>query len=193
MDRSQLEHIVRAAAAILDTGDFVVVGSQSILGMYPQPPAPLVQSMEVDLYPRYQPERSEILSAALGELSPFHETFGIYADGVSETTAKLPDGWRDRLVELRNDNTNGATAWCIDPTDLAIAKHAAGREKDIAFVATMVRHQMLDRSAFLERLETVDIPVRHREAIATRFRKQVADASAEETSVRDRRHDPSSS
>ena len=40
----------------------------------------------------------------------------------------LPSGWRDRLVPLRNPNTRGATGWCLEVHDLAIAK-VAGREK----------------------------------------------------------------
>ena len=79
MERSQLEHIIRAAAAILDTDEFIVVGSQSILGAYPDAPASLKVSVEADLYPRLHPERSETL-AAIGELSPFHDTFNIYAE-----------------------------------------------------------------------------------------------------------------
>ena len=79
MERSQLEHIIRAAAAILDTDEFIVVGSQSILGAHPDAPASLTVSIEADLYPRLHPERSEAL-AAIGELSPFHHTFNIYAE-----------------------------------------------------------------------------------------------------------------
>ena len=65
----------------------------------------------------------------MGELSPFFDAFGIFADGVSPETSKLPEGWRDRLVKVQNENTNGAIGWCLDPTDLAIAKHVAGEEE----------------------------------------------------------------
>lgn len=175
MERSQLEHIIRAAAAILDTDEFIVVGSQSILGAHPDAPASLKVSIEADLYPRLHPERSEAL-AAIGELSPFHDTFNIYADGVSEETATLPEGWRDRLVKVQNKNTNGATAWCLDPTDLAIAKHVAGRDKDIAFTAAMAQHGMIDASAFVERLKTVDLTPEHRDRVLARFGAQAAEA-----------------
>ena len=112
MDRSQLEHIIRCAAAILDTKEFVVVGSQSILGAYPRCPSDLAESMEADLYPMRDPGKSEILSAVLGELSPFHETFGIYADGVSETTATLPE--QSKPVQCRQAvaRTSRFTAAC---------------------------------------------------------------------------------
>ena len=45
----------------------------------------------------------------MGELSPFFEAFGIYTDGVSPETAKLPKGWRKRQVKVQNENTNGAS------------------------------------------------------------------------------------
>ena len=61
-------------------------------------------------------------------------------------------------------------------TDLAIAKHIAGREKDIQFTAAMARHGMIDESAFVERLETVDVPPGHRERVLGRFTAQVAAA-----------------
>ena len=169
MNRSQLEHIIRASAAILGTDQFVIVGSQSILGAYPSVPRALAESVEADLYPIDEPANAEVLSATIGEESHFHGAFGVYADGVSEETSILPAGWRDRLVKVQNENTNGAIGWCLDPTDLAIAKHIAGREKDIHFTAAMAHHGMIDESAFVERLETVDIPPDHRERILRRF------------------------
>lgn len=38
MKRADLEHIIRAAGAIAETTELVVLGSQSILGLYPSPP-----------------------------------------------------------------------------------------------------------------------------------------------------------
>lgn len=176
MNRSQLEHIIRASAAILGTDQFVIVGSQSILGAYPSIPPALAESVEADLYPLNEPANAEILSATIGEESHFHGTFGVYADGVSEETSILPDGWRDRLFKVQNDNTNGAIGWCLDPTDLAIAKLIAGREKDIRFTAAMAHHGMIDESAFVERLETVDITPGQRERVRRRFAAQTKTA-----------------
>lgn len=47
----------------------------------------------------------------MGELSPFFVAFGIFAAGVSPETSKLPEGWRDRLVKVQKENTNGAIGW----------------------------------------------------------------------------------
>jgi hypothetical protein len=41
MNRDQLEHVIRAAAAISEDDEIYVFGSQSILGAYPDPPPEL--------------------------------------------------------------------------------------------------------------------------------------------------------
>ena len=61
MNRQELEHIVRAAAAITSQNEFIIVGSQSILGKFPDAPRSLRQSMELDIYPKGRPELAELL------------------------------------------------------------------------------------------------------------------------------------
>jgi hypothetical protein len=39
MTRAELEHIIRAAAGNVNARDIVVIGSQSILGSYPDAPS----------------------------------------------------------------------------------------------------------------------------------------------------------
>jgi len=94
MTREQLEHIIRASATIADDDEIVVIGSQAVLGQFPDAPEELCRSMEADVWPRNHPERWELVDGSIGELSPFHETFGYYAQGVGPETAVLPDGWR---------------------------------------------------------------------------------------------------
>jgi hypothetical protein len=38
MQRHQLEHIIRAAAGITGADRFVIIGSQALLGQFPQAP-----------------------------------------------------------------------------------------------------------------------------------------------------------
>ncbi len=45
MTRGQLEHLVRAAATIADDREIVVIGSQAVLGQFPQAPAELLVSV----------------------------------------------------------------------------------------------------------------------------------------------------
>ncbi|HEY5892333.1 MAG TPA: DUF6036 family nucleotidyltransferase [Chthoniobacterales bacterium] len=72
------------------------------------------------------------------------------------TTAKLPAGWEDRLVRFSNENTNGATACCLAPADLAFAKLADGREKDLDFVAELSRHHLIKPSILLGYIELIE-------------------------------------
>ena len=51
MQRHELEHIIRAASEIANEYDIVVVGSQSILGQFPDAPSELLKSSEADVYP----------------------------------------------------------------------------------------------------------------------------------------------
>ena len=164
MTRKQLEHIIRASAATADVNEIVVIGSQSILGSFPDAPPELTQSIEADVFPKSSPERSIVIDGAIGELSLFHETFGYYAHGVDDTTATLPDGWTGRLVPIHTSTE--ATGWCLDPHDLAVSKLAAGREKDIEFVSGMLRAGLISVDVVRKRLaETPRLPA-ERAAIA---------------------------
>ncbi|MBE7503121.1 MAG: hypothetical protein HS113_23125 [Verrucomicrobiales bacterium] len=151
MKRADLEHILRACKGTTGETEFIVVGSQAILGKFPDAPRVLRQSMELDIYPRHRPELADLIEGSLGRYSQFDQTFGFHADGVSPTTATLPIGWEDRLVKVWNENTGGAIGWCLDPHDLAFSKLAARREKDLAFVAALVRHKMI-RPSILDAL-----------------------------------------
>ena len=150
MTRDQLEHILRAASAITKQGRFVVVGSQSILGAIPEPPGVLGYSAEADIYPLDAPELSDLIDGSIGEGSPFHETFGYYAQGVGPETAVLPDGWQHRLNQVR-DPVTLADGFCLDPTDMAASKLVAWREKDQSFLAAMLESKMIDHASLEQR------------------------------------------
>ena len=62
MRRDQLEHIIRAAADVTKQKDLIIIGSQAILGQYPNAPESLLVSMEADIYapgaPHLAPRKS---------------------------------------------------------------------------------------------------------------------------------------
>ena len=153
MNRAQLEHVIRAAASIADDREIVVLGSQAILGRYPDAPPALCVSEDVDLYPRNHPDRSEVVDGAIGELSAFHETFGYYAHGVGPETAILPAGWESRLVRVEGPGTAGAVGLCLDPHDLAISKLMAGREKDLEYLRVAADSGLLNRETLFRLID----------------------------------------
>ncbi|MCC6811325.1 MAG: hypothetical protein IT381_28095 [Deltaproteobacteria bacterium] len=152
MTRAELEHAIRAAGGISGDRELYIVGSQAILGAFPDAHPELLRSMEVDIAPKNKPELEEVIEGAVGELSIFHSTFGFYIDGVDITAIKLPSGWQARLVAVSNPNTNGYTGLCLEPIDLAISKLYAGREKDVEFVRVMLREALISRADLAARL-----------------------------------------
>ncbi len=169
MQRSELEHVIRASGEIADDDEFIVIGSQAILGQFPDAPAKLLMSMETDIYPKNSPELADKIDGAIGEGSHFHATHGYYAQGVGPETATLPKGWRDRLLPVKNENANGITGLCLAVHDLAISKLVANRPKDKAFVSTLVYHEMISHGTMLQRLSETDLTDRERSRINLRI------------------------
>jgi len=86
--------------------EFICVGSQAILGQYPDAPRELRMSMELDLHPKAHPEKSALIDGAMGELSPFHATFHYYAHGDSQNIsdpvlARLVTSWPNLSEERK--------------------------------------------------------------------------------------------
>ena len=161
MRREQLEHVLRAACTVTAEEVTLVIGSQAILGSFPEDALPeaAVRSIEVDLTFLDDPgdKKSDLVDGALGELSQFHETFGYYAQGVSVTTAVLPAGWRERLVTFRSPGTRPGQALCLEPHDLVVSKLVAHREKDQEFAAELLHAGLARPETLHERIESTPI------------------------------------
>lgn len=153
MQRSEVEHVLRAAAAISQEKSFVLVGSQAVLLLLEKPPAALLLSAELDLYPALHPEKSDLIDGAIGALSTFHDTFGYHADGVGPETAVMPPDWmrRAHLTYLGE-----VTAICPELHDLAVSKCVAGRDKDADFVRVLIQAGLLDFNTLKERIGMLD-------------------------------------
>lgn len=161
MRRDELAHLLRAAARIADDGDILVVGSQAILGSFAEDELPEVAwlSVEADLAFFDEAgglEKADKVDGAIGELSQFHETHSYYAQGVDLTTAKLPNGWQDRLVDFSRDDASPAHAKCLEKHDLVIAKLVAMREKDLAFATALIDAGLVDLDVLQRRALELD-------------------------------------
>lgn len=105
MRREQLEHLLRAASTVVGERDILVIGSQSILGTFPDADLPLeaTTSIEADLAFLDDPadEKADQVDGAIGELSKFHETYGYYAQGVSVACRRHRRRWFPAAVAAR--------------------------------------------------------------------------------------------
>lgn len=164
MLKRQLDHVLRAAGRITGEKIFIIIGSQALHALHPDLPDDIIRSAEVDLIASQKTDRTEWLNA-IGADSPFHESFGYYADPVDETTATLPKGWKKRLIGLPPGDTEGVRGLCLDPHDLAIAKYVARREKDLAFTRELARRGIVDRDRLLALLEQTPVDEAMRQRI----------------------------
>jgi hypothetical protein len=176
MQRHQLEHVIRAASAITGATEFVIVGSQAVLGQYPHAPDSLLASIEADVFSLRSAADSDLIDGSIGEGSPFHRTFGYYAHGVGANTAVVPQGWRERLVPLNNENTGGGTGLCLEVHDLAVSKLVAGREKDLAFVGGLLGHRLVQADTLRLRLEQTELSEEARRLSLARLQRALSSA-----------------
>jgi uncharacterized nucleotidyltransferase DUF6036 len=168
MRRAELEHIIRAAADIVNQ-DVVVIGSQAVLAQYPGAPADLILSVEADVFPADEPERADEIDGAIGEGSMFQESFAYYAHGVGPETPRAPRGWRTRLVPICNENTRGSTGWCMEIHDVVLSKCAADREKDWAYARLAIAEGLVDIDTLRERVELLPFNPERRRSILERL------------------------
>ncbi len=158
MTRSQLEHAIRAACIIADDTELIIFGSQSILGQYPNPPADLTTSIEVDVQPVNNPDAVIKIDGALGEMSPFHSAHGFYVHGVGIEAATLAAGWKERTIQVSDPvGTHGKIGYCLEAHDLAASKLVAYREKDRNFVRVLLNEKMVSPRTLNERLRQLPI------------------------------------
>jgi hypothetical protein len=162
--REELEHAIRAACDVAGDEAVYVFGSQAILGQYPEAPAELRQSVEVDVAPHTRVDRVDAIDGSLGELSLFHQTFGFYVHGLPIAAACLPPGWRERVIPVRDDiGTNGKTGLCLEGHDLAASKLAAFRDKDRDFVRVLLAERLITAALLIDRIRALDLPAEERE------------------------------
>lgn len=151
MKREQLLHVIRAACDLLDVDEVLVVGSQAILAAWPETELPesATRSREADIaqFGDVDEAGSHLLSGVLGEDSGFDHVNGYFVDGVSETTAQLPIGWRDRAIPVETYSAvrrREVVGICPAPIDLCASKLCVLRAKDQEFVHALITAGLVD-------------------------------------------------
>lgn len=111
--------------------------------------------MEADIAFLEDPGRlkADLVEGAIGEMSTFHATNGIYAEGISTETVILPSGWRDRLHSWDVVSSDPAQPLFLEPHDPAVAKLARLEPKDRDFVDALIRAGILEVETLRERAE----------------------------------------
>jgi len=171
MTREELEHIIRASAEVTGQYEFVIIGSQSMLGAAPYPERIFTVSMEVDIYPLQSPDLADKIDGSIGEGSLFHETHGYYAQGVGPNTAILPRDWMSRVHRVQNRQTNDRVGYCLDILDLFLSKAAAGRPKDREFCSALLKYGYLSPEDAIDKIPIMPIGEEDQKRLLSRIRR----------------------
>ena len=122
MTREQLEHAIRAACDVAGDTELLIFGSQAILGQFPEVPAALRASIEVDLQPKNRPEAADLIDAMLGEYSQFHSTHGFYVHGLLLEATKVLEGWQARAIPVTDPQRTRVLCLLADHFDVGTKK-----------------------------------------------------------------------
>lgn len=182
MRLADFEHVLGAAANVTGLDEFVVIGSQAILGSCADVPESMLLSLEADIYPLTDPEAADKIDGALGDGSQFQLAFGYYAHGVGPETAKAPAGWTSRLVRHeippRPGSPRAPVAWCLEPHDLVLAKCVAGRERDWDYGREALKADMVQLDTLLARTRELPVDPAVQRKIERALRTIASDLSA---------------
>lgn len=175
MTLAALQHLLRAASALAEDCQFLVLGSASLLASFPQlglPDAPLASTYDADICPQpFDELTSTMLQQALGEQQPYYRRHGYHADILRESIFEtLPTGWQGRLVPV----PECPTAQALDPHDLAAVKLLIARPKDLALLRHLTSSGMLQPATIRQHLDLLPIPVESMPRVLAHFQNLTA-------------------
>lgn len=189
MQADELRDLARRAAKVTGYRAMLVLGSQAVHGALPDADLPSITTMseEADLavVNDLSGDTPHQIEAHFGMGSPYHQHFGVYADGISLTEVSLPLGWegRVRTEQIEDDNDdNPVTLLFPEIHDLCASKLTVavtggfGRRTDREFVSALIEAGLVDTDQLTERIDqlpnTVAVQVRHAARnIAQRLRR----------------------
>jgi hypothetical protein len=168
-----LARVVRALAGAFQAEEVFIIGSQAILASMPDAPEAARESPEVDAFPgnarvweiaqqEIEPGVNHIASEYIfknfGEGSQFHDTHGFFIDGVDETTATFPRGWKSRAVRAKIE-VDGRMVEGVapSPVDLVVSKLARLDPKDRWFVEAIHKAKPLDLKLVQQRIQQTNL------------------------------------
>jgi hypothetical protein len=84
-------------------------------------------------------------------------THGFYVHGLTIDAATLPEGWQLRPVPVQGRGPKPSIGYCVEVHDLAASKLVAFREKDRAFVRTMLAEGLVSAETLIERIRVLPV------------------------------------
>jgi hypothetical protein len=162
----ELRDLARRAANRTGYRQILVLGSQAVHGALPDADLPAITTLsdEADLavVNDLSGETPHVIEAAFGMGSPYHQSFGVYADGIALSEVALPDGWQGRVRTQQIDDgaepENPVTLLFPEIHDLCASKLTVavtggfGRRSDHEFIRALIEAGLVDLETLNDRI-----------------------------------------
>lgn len=152
VDPADIPSVLLDAARLLKHGEIVVFGSAALAFSLPEPP----HTHDIDVWCD-DPQRGDLITAVMGELSWYHERHGTYVEVWGPETFAAPEGWRERARVLTDASIPDVRLVVPHPHDVMLAKverwesgdqdHARRVLEAVPLSATLAR-ALADRSPY---------------------------------------------
>ncbi len=175
MTREELEHIIRASGDITDQYEFVVVGSQSILGAVPRPEDVFTVSMEVrwtSIPCRHRSWPTRSTAPSVKARSSMKPTATARKASARRRRACQQTGCSE-CIASRTAIPRNRIGYCLDVLDLFLAKAVAAREKDREFCIALLQYGYVNLEAALALVGNMPLDAKAQQTLRATMRRWV--------------------
>ncbi len=166
-----LQHLVRAARALAEDRAILVLGSATLLALFPElgnTESPLAATYGANLCPDpFDELTGNTPDEVLDENRAYYLRHGYHADILRNSILQtLPMGWRMRLIPVPGCDA----AHALEPHDLAAVKLLVGRPKDLNLLVYLQNFGLIDAKAVYFGSDLLDIPAERVSRLPANFR-----------------------
>ncbi len=176
MQHHQLEHLVRAAAAMTNTNALLIVGTQSLLISCPAAPEILMGHAQADFITPDNQTLALIIEHDIGPASRFNLQFNYCARGLGFVNVVLPEGWEARQIAFPVQGAPDLQVHCLSALDTAASKLAAGRVKDYRFVSAMIHYGLINAIDLHAHVPLLPVPQEQKDTLLAWAHEQCGQA-----------------
>lgn len=150
MNRTQLDHLIRAARVLTGAKDIGVLGEAATPLLLKEPPEEACKTDTAEIYLERvsgadQQSFFDVVMRAIGPGTYFHKRYGYCARVVVEDAVMLPFGWRSRSKER---NFAGGAVAVPTLEDIFLTKLARWSDADVAWLEAVRPYLKLDQLSF---------------------------------------------
>lgn len=156
MKIEQLIKLINDVKKITKQNKIMLFGSQAIYSKIKDVESDtILNSMEADFTLYSYKDKKELenfvdMVDIIGEFSPYHTTYGFYAEGVSSFNESFPKNYKNRLINFQYSNDKNDIIQFMNIKDVVIMKLRRMDPKDHDFIEYLIEKQLIKLDDIIE-------------------------------------------